>query len=175
MGIDEARLQARMNTAEAVAINAALLPTPVEKAKQPEITIKFEKPPNYKDIVKAFPAVKLRRGVIFTFGLNIYNPDRIVLTRSLRAHETVHSRRQGVEDGPGKWWDQYLTDKVFRLREELLAHQVEYMIEADGAGRQIRRRALAVIAARLSGPIYGRMVSLDEAKRQILGAFNGAV
>ncbi len=169
--IDQARLQERMKTAEAVAINNALTQkTEAEKAS--EITVKYEKPPNYKDIVRVFPAVKLRRGVIFTFGTTIYNPDRVQLTRALQAHETVHSRRQG--DDPAKWWDQYLSDKMFRFREELLAHQVEYMVEVEGAGRQVRRRALSLIAARLSGPIYGRMIGLDEAKRQIQGEFDAA-
>ena|ERR1700687_16727 len=138
----------------------------------PEIEVKFEQPPNYKEIVKVFPAVKLRRGVIFTYGKIIYNPGRVVLTPALRAHEMVHSRRQGVEDGPSKWWDRYLTDKKFRLAEELVAHQTEYLIATDGAGRQVRRAALAQIAARLSGPIYGRMISLDDAKELIKGEFN---
>lgn len=136
--------------------------------------IKTEKPPNYADIVKTFPAVKLRRGVIFTYGKIIYNPDNVQLTRALYAHEMVHSRRQGVDDGPNKWWNQYLTEKKFRLAEELIAHQTEYLIAAEGAGRQVRRRALAQIAARLSGPLYGRMVALDKAKELIQGESNVA-
>jgi hypothetical protein len=139
----------------------------------PEIEVKFERPPNYAEIVKVFPAVKLRRGVIFTYGKTIYNPDRTPLTRALRAHEEVHSKRQSVEHahalGPEKWWELYLKEKDFRLAEELIAHQVEYMIAAEGVGRQLRRRTLAQIAARLSGPIYGRMVSLDEAKNLLVG------
>jgi hypothetical protein len=136
---------------------------------EPEVTVKYEQPPNYKDIIKVFSVVKRTPGVIFTYGKVIYNPDRVKLTKALYEHECVHSRRQ---IDPVAWWDQYLRDKEFRFREELAAHQVEYINECDGAGRQVRRRALSLIAARLSGPLYGKMVSKDEAKRLIQGELN---
>jgi len=67
---------------------------------------------------------------------------------------------------PEKWWDRYLNSKQDRLDWELEAHCVEYeKYIKDNPARAFRRRYLASCAERLSGPLYGRMLKKDEAKR----------
>lgn len=106
-------------------------------------------PPNYAEINRAF---KIRgKHVIFAYGDIIYNPSRIVIPPELLAHEAVHGARQN--GNPAAWWDRYITDSHFRLEEEIPAHQAEYQVS----------RQLKAIAERLSGPLYGNLISFDKA------------
>ncbi len=66
------------------------------------------------------------------------------------------------------WWDQYLGNKEFRFSEELVAHQEEWrVIRETVPSRQQRRQQLGYITSRLSGSLYGNLVSRIEAKRLI--------
>lgn len=140
---------------------------PEEAPDHQEVTIKYEKPPNFDQIAARFGRPVHAKGVIFTYGSSIYNPSRVVLTRSLLAHETVHSRRQGAD--PASWWAKYLATKKFRFDEELIAHQVEYLIASEGVGRAQRRVHLRAIAERLAGKLYGNMTNVETAKQLITG------
>ena len=126
-------------------------------------------PPNFEDIIKAFPSAK-SKDVIFTYGDTVYVPNGGQLSPALLAHESVHSERQGSK--PDKWWEKYLENAVFRFGEELIAHETEYLEYAQ-YGRNARRKALSVIALRLSSPLYGSLITFNEAKRAIKGkSFN---
>lgn len=129
--------------------------------------VRYEAPPNFSAILKVFGLPCTRPGVLFTYGDTIYFPKGRgqIISNPILAHEAVHSDRQGVN--PDWWWRDYLADKTFRLAEELLAHQVEYRIAAEGNGRVFRRRYLRAVAECLSGPLYGRLLSLASAKDQI--------
>ena len=132
--------------------------------------VQYTLPPNFQAIVDRFGPPVTKPGVLFTYGNVIYYPGgrrRGPISDAIMAHEAVHARRQG--DDPAGWWQRYLTEKSFRYTEELVAHQVEYLVASEGVGRQIRRRALALIAHRLSSPLYGRMVTLDQAREAIKG------
>lgn len=133
-----------------------------------EIAIIYEYPPNFDAVLKVFPEAQ-GRDVIFAYNRAIYNPHRVDISPSLIAHERVHLERQGssvveVEE----WWHKYLTDVQFRFHEELLAHRAEYFHIASTASRPVRRRTVKEIAKRLSGPLYGNMISKDRAKNMIL-------
>lgn len=120
-------------------------------------------PPNIKAIRE-----KLRPppSAIFCYGDTIYNPGNTLITSSLTAHEAVHSARMG--DDPDKWWHAYLNNPLFRLEEEVLAHMAEYTeILNEKPNRHLRRRHLSHISRRLAGPMYGRMITLREAKLAI--------
>lgn len=122
-------------------------------------------PPN---ISKIRAALNPRRGAIFCYGDTIYAPDGGEIGPALEAHEQVHCRRQGKT--PATWWDRYLSDIKFRLDEEVLAHKVEYETAIRLVpNRQSRRAHLKIIAKRLSGSLYGNLITFDEAKRLILG------
>lgn len=147
-----------------------------------DMHIRIAYPPNMADIDKVFPTVKdqcTKRGIFFAYGNTIYNPSGHVIPIELIAHECVHSLQQmnmptvvacstsSVE----LWWAKYLFNKEFRFEQELAAHQIEYdKYTLDNPGRMFRRRYLAACAERLAGPLYGRLVKKDEAKRLIKGA-----
>ena len=128
-------------------------------------------PPNFDEIAARFPEAK-RKGVIFSFGDTIYNPSGIFISRALFAHETMHGLRQG-DDVTG-WWRRYMDDGAFRLAEEIPAHQAEYRFAMlDAPNRNERRWMEKAIAARLAGPMYGRMIGGAEARRIIKVGANG--
>lgn len=123
-------------------------------------------PPNLAEIVAVLPQAARTRGVLFCFGDTIYNPHSVPIHESIMGHEQVHSVRQGTD--PVGWWRRYLSDPQFRFEEELLAHQVEYLYWHNTGNRLVRRRNLSLIADRLSGALYGKVVSKAEAKKLIL-------
>lgn len=127
-----------------------------------------EKPPIWDRIVAAFPHVDRQPGIIFAWGTRVYMPFGGTLTRELAAHERTHGQRQ-LKMGLDAWWDRYLADPDFRYAEEAPAHRAEYWAfcrrEAD---RKARAWFLEQVAQRLSGPLYGGVTTLDQARRCIL-------
>lgn len=124
-------------------------------------------PPNYDEICRRIPGVKMRQNVIFTYGDTIYNPGRGQIPDHLLAHEEVHSIEQKIM-GVTEWWDNYLKNPEFRLQEELQAYRAQYRVLARYS-RNIRKAILFKISADLAGPIYGRIISKDEARKLITG------
>lgn len=133
------------------------------------LKISAEPPPNYAAVLAAFPFAA-RPGTVFCYGWTCHIPGGPAhLAAALIAHETVHAKRQTAFDGgPAAWWDRYLVDPGFRFLEELPAHVAEYQWFADFPRGQ-RTVMLRQIAARLAGPLYGRLVTIHEAKRLITG------
>jgi hypothetical protein len=127
------------------------------------------RPPNFDAIAKVFPQA-FGRNVLFAYGDVIYAPFVTAVPPHLVAHETVHGQRQLEHDGgPTGWWNRYLHDVLFRYHEELLAHRAEYWALTDkNPSRAIRRSALGEIAKRLASPLYGRMVTFNQAKEDLL-------
>jgi len=106
--------------------------------------------------------------VIYSWGDILYNPMRITIPLSLINHEMVHGEQQ-KEWGIEQWWEDYIASVKFRLDQEVMAHAVEYLtLITPNPGRQRRRRALILTAKRLAGPLYGKITSVDKAKRLIL-------
>lgn len=122
-------------------------------------------PPNFDEIIKVFP-MAASRGVIFTWGDTIYNPDGCVIQPPLLAHENAHYQRQ-TNDTPAieAWWKQYLVDAEFRHAEELIAHRVEYKAFCNHhADRNHRSAMLDHIARKMSSGLYGNLISLKDAR-----------
>ncbi len=135
------------------------------------LRIIHQPPPNYAAVVAVFPAAK-RPGTMFCNGRTIWIPNGGTVTPALMAHETVHADRQMVyPGGPDAWWARYLIDGQFRFDEELPAHIAEYRW-FEGRPRGERMCMLRQIAARLAGPLYGRLVTMHQAKRLITGKDN---
>lgn len=127
--------------------------------------ILVEYPPLYEEIVRAFPAAK-GGGVIFAWGDTIYNPSNILVSRELVAHEMIHGTRQG--DNVTAWWSRYLVDPTFRLAEELPAHQAEYWAYHQRHGNSRKRsQYLDEVAQKLASPLYGSLLSVEQARRDI--------
>ncbi len=132
--------------------------------------ILIDYPPNIDEIDAVFH-VKARHGILYAWGDTICNPSNITIPPELLAHESVHGERQMHEACVNqytsvlRWWYRYLSDPHFRLFEELLAHRAEYNFLCREGNRQVRRRALAQTAARLAGPLYGRLLNREKAAR----------
>ena len=134
------------------------------------IEIVHSRPPNFEDIRKVFPMADLPN-VIFAYGHTIYSPSTTPIPIPILKHEYTHCERQGTnEDGIIEWWDKYLKDIDFRYNEELVAHIAEYKKAAElSRNRQHKRMHLKIIAKRLSSPLYGRMITFEDAKKELKG------
>lgn len=134
-----------------------------------------ERPPMFDEIDKAFNV----RGkpVLFAWGDRIFIPSGSPeVPQHLMAHEQAHGIRQLTfgasmdQRTPGEarivlWWRRYIDDPKFRLVEEIIGHKAEFeALCRAGGGRQERRRHLASTAAKLAAPLYGRLISVTEAK-----------
>lgn len=125
-------------------------------------------PPNFAALAKHFP-IKGKQGILYAFGDTLYNPSGVKVTPWIMAHEEVHGMRQ-QDEGMflDRWWDEYISYPDFRLKEELLAHQAEMrMFQAHNSGFGVWVHYLNNIATRLSSPLYGSLLSFEEAKRRI--------
>jgi hypothetical protein len=121
------------------------------------------KPPIYDRAAEVFP---LTGGEIFCWGDTIYNPDGEYIPPELIEHEKVHRKQQG-RDIEG-WWEKYFEDKEFRLEQEMEAHKVEYRTFClRHKDRNSRAKYLLVISQRLASPMYGELLTVPEAARQI--------
>lgn len=130
---------------------------------QPPMEIRFEKPPIYQRVAKAFKLTGLE---IFCWGNIIYNPGRGHIAVQLIEHEKVHREQQG-KDIEG-WWDLYLDSSEFRLSQEMQAHQREYRVYCLMNKRsKDRAKYLDMIAARLASPMYGDIISKQQAMLEI--------
>jgi hypothetical protein len=116
-------------------------------------------PPNIEVIRNTF---ELCGREIFAYGDTIYNPSGGGLPIWLLDHEEVHQEQQAGD--PETWWEQYLSDKIFRLSQELEAHQVEFASYCrNNKDRNARANYLMWCATRLASPTYGQMVTKREA------------
>lgn len=130
------------------------------------------KPPNWSELVKAFPVGGLR-GVLVTYGDAIYVPNGGKVSPQLHAHEGAHAYRQvhGDFGGPDGWWALYMRDPEFRLREELIGYRAQLESHRSwGFGRKAIEGYAKSLARHLSGPIYGNLISESKALKQILAS-----
>lgn len=126
-------------------------------------------------IVKAFPpnidAIRARFGqlpvgTVFAYGDTIYAPSTTDLPSHLVAHERVHFAQQEKAGGPEAWWQRYLDDARFRLEQEVEAYRVQWA-EIVRLPRDERRELLRHICRSLSGSMYGRLVTKEQARHLI--------
>lgn len=130
-------------------------------------------PPNFAKLAKAFPYIKGRKGILYSWVDRIYNPSGVVIGPQLMIHEAVHGLQQ-EELGVEKWWEQYIESKEFRFYEEALAHKAEWKAYQENTPEFKDRasyleRHLRQIVDRLSGPLYGNMLGKEECREVITG------
>lgn len=123
-----------------------------------------EYPPNYKDIAKAFK-IKGRNTIVFTYGNTLYIPSGNKPDKHLMEHEETHARQQ-LEMGVDEWWDRYLVDPGFRFMQELEAYRNQYR-SMNVLPLDARLGYLNHIATDLAGPMYGDLMTVEEAKAEI--------
>ena len=122
-----------------------------------------EKPPVWDAVCAAFHINP--KGVLFTYGDAIYNPDGVQIPDHIIEHEQVHEKQQ-KRDGmtPELWWGKFLRDKDFRLDQESEAYAVQYaFICKHLKDRNQRHKFLFNIALSLSGPLYDKCIGHMEA------------
>ena len=129
--------------------------------------ILYEYPPNIDKIREVFP---LHKGVIFTYGDTIYNPDKGKITSELIKHEETHEKQQG--NNIDEWWNKYLNDKKFRLEQEIEAYRNQYKYILENYNRQMRKLLLKDIAKHLSSAMYGYLISEEDATEIIKKVVN---
>lgn len=122
-------------------------------------------PPNYLELREHFP-IAGKQGILYSWGDRLYNPSGIKVEPWLLAHEEVHGNRQGFD--VEEWWHKYIQDRHFRLDEELRAHAVEYYtFKAHWPKKPQQQQYLDRLATRISGPLYGNLISFAEARNEI--------
>ena len=131
------------------------------------------KPPMFEEIAAAFPLAH-SPGVIFCWGDTIYAPGGGEIGPELHAHEQVHCERQGAD--VAGWWARYIADERFRLLEEFPAHVAELATRLRlERGRWVSDRAMrrvigSQVARKLAAPLYGEMLTVDDARDLLLKA-----
>lgn len=135
-------------------------------------------PPNFSQIAAAFP-VKGVPGIIYAYGDRIYAPgSKGDLPSWILAHEEVHGRQQHDTLWPDlylvdKWWTNYIGSPQFRLEQEIPAHRAEwqsYLRSYTWPPSKEDRNYLDSITERLSGPLYGNLISKERAIEEITRA-----
>lgn len=128
-----------------------------------DVNIIVGDPPNIEAVAAVFP---LTGHEVFAWDGTIYNPGGGDLSPWLIEHEKVHFEQQRGD--PKAWWQRYLVDPIWRLAQEMEAHQVEYKTYCR-VNRDRNRRSfyLMQIAQRISSPMYGSMISQQAAMSRI--------
>lgn len=131
--------------------------------------ITYEKPPIYDEANAFFKLEELNLGTIFTYGSTIFNPFRGELTQDLIVHESVHMEQQGHDDTVAKlWWQRYFLDPEFRLSQEVEAYGAQYKYLCTiFKDRNRQARHLQSLAQMLAGPMYGGIITVNEARKLI--------
>lgn len=126
-------------------------------------------PPNYSAIRKAFPQIKGKPGILYAYGDTLYNPSSAGVTPWIIAHESIHMARQELV-GVEAWWAEYIKDPTYRIAEEILAHRAEYnrFRELMGYGKALDEYLDHTIIPRLSGPLYGKLLTPAQAREEIV-------
>lgn len=124
-------------------------------------------PPIYNTLIEHFP-IKGKPGILYAWGDRIYNPSGVTVPEWLIAHEEVHGERQCGDcigsDSIIAWWQRYIYEPAFRLNEEVPAHQKEWqVVNGMKIPEDTKERYLAMMAHRLSGPLYNHMITDSEA------------
>ena len=121
-------------------------------------------PPNYELIT--ISDLKPTKDTTYCFGSVIYNPSGKKLTPDIEHHENLHSKQQG--DNPDLWWNLYLSDKQFRMNQEIAAYGEQYAFAKEhGVKGKLLEWALDNMAKALSGEEYGSLISYGEARSKI--------
>ena len=140
--------------------------------------IVYSYPPNYNEIRKY---LRPSKGVVYTHGTIIYNPDKGKVDKALERHEGIHSQQQSLYGTEKiwmgilpprfrikRWWDRYLKDYAFRLSQEIPAYQIQYQVlKEEIKDKNKLNKELFRLARDLSSPMYGSIISMNDAMKAI--------
>ena len=131
--------------------------------------ISHEKPPVYERCHELFGVDWVKDRVVFAYGDTIHCAPSTTVPADVEAHEKTHFKQQAAHPGGAKgWWDQYLEDPAFRLSQEIEAYRAQYQwLERNMKNRNERFRIFMHMVGDLSGPIYGKLMTQQEAMKAI--------
>lgn len=131
--------------------------------------IVHEVPPFLDAILNAGMAPRLEYA-LFAYGDTLFIPGGFTPSPEVLKHEELHGIRQmQCVGGPDAWWERYLDDQYFRIAEEAEAYACQYeCFCGKHRDRNLRARYLHDMSAQLASPLYGRVISAQDARRLIL-------
>ena len=132
------------------------------------VKVTTEKPPQWiLDEVKEKFGVVWDSGVIFTYG-DVISTSGGKMTEDLLAHESHHTVQQREFGGADKWWREYLDNPQFRYEQELECYRKQYKwLKENEPNGMLRSQFLSHYAKSLSGEMYGKVCTYEEAKERI--------
>jgi len=98
-------------------------------------------------------------GIAITYGDTVYS--KYHLAPDVEAHEAVHIEQQ-KKMGTNAWWEQYFTDKHFRLKQEAEAYKAQLAFAKEYYNRHARRELESRIISDIVN-MYGGMCTEEEA------------
>lgn len=111
-----------------------------------------------------FPLLERYQQVFETNENTIFAYDKVIYCdHELPEHLQVHERRHLIRQqkiGVDEWVERYLTDTQFRLNEEVIAYKEQL---ESVKNRSARHRLRIQCANDLASPLYGNIVTLQEA------------
>lgn len=130
-----------------------------------KLTIVHDYPPNFEIIKAVLPHASDR--FVYCYGDKVYVPDGHEVTPDILFHESIHARQQGND--PDVWWKRYLTDRGFRLNQEVEAYGEQYawLCAHVKGSNAFKKWALSSMADALSGVNYEGLMSYGAAESAI--------
>lgn len=126
-------------------------------------------PPNYEEIKESLGFSDKdveERGVVFCYGVSLYNPTGLPLPPHLIVHEKIHQKQQ-LEIGVQEWWSRYLADKDFRLEQELEAYSGQYQFVKEVVTSRTAKDFLSALAMDMTSNLYGFVLEYGKAESLI--------
>lgn len=125
--------------------------------------IKSGYPPNIQEIEMVLPVSEKN---VFSYYPDIYVPSGKELEPDLMLHENIHLEQQKAI-GTEKWWRQFLTDKSFRLEQELAAFAAQLAYGKKVYPVKVSDQMKHDFACLLSGEQYQTGLTYQEAENQL--------
>lgn len=125
-----------------------------------EVRFSRELPPNWNELLNFF-IVDWDKTVV-TYGNTIHS--QYPLPPDVKIHELVHVRQQ-LAYGVEHWWNEYILNLEFRLRQEVQAYREQYKFAKDKTTKP--QIFLTQLAKDLSGAMYGEMIDFNKAVKLI--------
>lgn len=131
------------------------------------MTIIVANPPILPGLIAA--GFKPEHGAVYTWGDAIYNPDNIVVSEAVAAHEATHMRQQAEHGGPQQWWQRWIGDPAFRAEMEAQGYGIQYKhFCSSHKDRNDRARYLHIVCGHLASSAYRLSMPHLDAKAAIL-------
>ncbi len=131
----------------------------------PEIKIITEKPACFDRLNAAFSIEDAwEKNLVITYGGNIYCKAGTIPPHTL-IHELVHvEQQQGID--ADEYVDRFINDVQFRFDSEVAAFRAEAQFFRERIkDRNLLNLTLFHIASRLASPLYGNLVTINEARK----------